>query len=60
MSVENQETGTEEQTNPVSAHRKVAYYYDRILNVHCIKISEYRKLFIWEASSHESVFLNLW
>ena len=42
MSVENQETGTEEQTNPVSAHRKVAYYYDRILNVHSIKISEYR------------------
>ena len=28
MSVENQEKGTEEQTNPVSAKRRVAYYYD--------------------------------
>lgn len=33
MSVENQEKGTEEQTNPVSAKRRIAYYYDRIPNV---------------------------
>lgn len=59
MSVENQEKGIEEQTNPVSAKRRVAYYYDRIPNVHAITVSRYRGLFIWEPSSHEGVFWKL-
>lgn len=54
MSGENKEIGTEEQINPISSQRRVAYYYDRTLGIHCINISNDWELFIWEASSHES------